>query len=59
MTDKPIFIFESLFDYIPPERHSQLRKRCYVIPSKIDSKSKLIYNEEKFEDYLINNFIIN
>ncbi len=49
-TNKPIFIFEDLLDYVDRDVHSLIKKRCVVIPSSFTKNGGLEFDE----DFLIN-----
>lgn len=46
LTTKPIIFFETMLDSVADELHELLKKRCRVIPSRFDSKGKLLFDEK-------------
>jgi len=46
LTNRPVIIFETFFNEVWEEVHEPLKKRCRVIPSKMESDGSMLFDEE-------------
>jgi len=52
LTNKPIIFFETMLGSVWGELYEPLKKRCRVVPSRLDAEGRLIFDEDAFVEAL-------